>query len=613
MENTTKNLKKTEKTSKKAKPAESSKQKGSDKRTESSKEKKRDFYINSDVEAAAQVTAVLWRTHKIRLAPVEDHKLSIQNKMEEIFRRWSSTKQTVGEQTSLLQQQMSEEGLHQTTQLSLPQSEQELKKLTEYLQLLLDRVIEQDQSVIRAHREELAQWKESVQKEEEAKHAVDQSVWDRGLAMVRESEEQKLLRRQQVVEEFEFQMRTKMFDMFKNFTLHRTTSLFQSLELELHQVISERLYTELKLEGLTAENDKLKGKYRQAKAKLSSVSSVLTLSKGPADEKHKQLMDKELKKLMGKAQVYEDLQRKNLRFLLADAMKFEKMWLTLDEEVKELLERALDLDSTIYQQVLHLSWEQPELSCAEPWRRFEETSMLLQSSRSSQEQNQEPQNQERHSKAEEKSHSPRTVHKLMEILCEEAGFLIEFLTDNELQSLDENERTRLKAGCLFKTLGIKDVSQLVDFLCEYDQQSSRRRAEAEAAESRCSTGEVQTSPTAPVTSDPIDPTDILQALNVFINHHERGSPMQRHLQLGCRDKWSVQSLKVLDMSKEEAYWESLSSTITAHKLYMWEAAERSLQQHHAVLCQMSELLLEIQTLQPENSELNTVLVGLQEL
>lgn len=52
-------------------------------------------------------------------------------------------------------------------------------------------------------------------------------------------------------------------------------------------------------------------------------------------------------------------------FAVADVRKFEQMWLTVEAEVKELVERALVIDSLICKQHLGLAWERPRMAFME--------------------------------------------------------------------------------------------------------------------------------------------------------------------------------------------------------------------------------------------------------
>ncbi|XP_055005756.1 dynein regulatory complex protein 1-like [Boleophthalmus pectinirostris] len=599
----------------------------------------------TNIQAAAEAREVQWRTdtdkaRKIREELLEDHNLSSKGKIEEISKGWHTTKEKMipqEVQAALIYQQQQCADLIKDKKQIMDTIQQDLKarddsfvadlrKQTEELQLMLERMEEQDRTLTEAYREKLEQWKENVQKEEETKHTEIKTAWEMCMKNLLETEVDKLFKRQQAVEEYEAQIHHLMFETSDNFNIIRNREFadFQTLELEIHQVESERIFIEQKIENQKADGIKLKAEDTQMKAKLSGLKSELVKlrldKQSGKGRREKQLMEKKLKELNYKAQDYERIQKKIIHFAIADAIKFENMWLTVDAEVKELLERALYVDSMIYENVFHIPWEQLNLSFAEPGRRWEERCAVSQTSQYSQVNgmieglyNDSESEAEVGNISEERSSvaTPRTVKRLVEILCDEAGFLFEVKIVKLLDTLDENERNLIKMGYLFDTLGIKegDVPKLVDFLFKYAQQCPRESElqNIEAAQPSSSTDEVQTSSLAPVTSDPVDRNDVLQALKCFLDHYKLGSGTKN------TDKWSVQSLEAWDMSKEEAYWESLGNAITTDKLKIWAVTEKKLQQHHTVLSEISELSQEIKSLQQENTELQMVCMLLQQV
>ncbi|KAK7907748.1 hypothetical protein WMY93_016360 [Mugilogobius chulae] len=595
--------------------------------------------METNIQAAAEAREVQCRTEidkarKIRLELLEDHNLSSKNKLEQICNGWQTSKEKVvpqevqaalNHQLQLFDELITEKKrVMDIIQQDLKARDEsfvaDLKKQTEELQLMLERMDEQDTTLTKAYREELEQWAENVQKEEETKRIEEKTAWEKCIKNLLDTEIEKLSQRQQAVEEFNTQLNDLIFETYENFNVSRNkeVAFFQAMELEIHQVASENIFMEQKLEKLTAENIKLKSEHTRTKAKVSNIKSELSklrMNKQTAEGKEKQLMEKHLMELNHKVQDYERLQKKKIHFAIADAIKFENMWLTEEAEVKELLERALYVDSMIYEQVLRIPWVQPNLSFANPGKRWEERCTVSQISQCIQDQldvtqvvAEESIYNESESEAEVGERSsvatPKTVKRLMELLCEEAGFLFEVKIMNLLDSLDDNERTPMKMGYLFNTLGIneKNVPKLVDFLYKYGQQCTKDCDDAEVTQPSGSTDQAETSSAPPVTPDPIDRNDVLQALKCFLDRYNQE-----------RVKWSVQSLEARDMSKEKAYWESLGNAMTAEKLKIWEITEMKLEHHHTVLSDISKLTQEIQSLQQENTELQMVHMFLQQV
>uniref|UniRef100_A0AAV2KF69 Dynein regulatory complex protein 1 n=1 Tax=Knipowitschia caucasica TaxID=637954 RepID=A0AAV2KF69_KNICA len=494
------------------------------------------------------------------------------DKLEEICKGWHSTKEKVipeEVQAALLHQQQLCEELLQDKKTIMDFFQQDikarddvfvadLKKQTEELQLMLERMEQQDKTLTKAYREELDQWKDNVQKQEEMMLAEEKTKWEKCMKNLLDTEVDRLSKREQAVEEFNGQIHNLMFETLENFNIVRNKEVdeFQRIELEIHQIETEKIFLEQKIEGLKADNAKVKTECSQLKTKVASKKSELKkqrANKETTEGKRKQLMEKQLKELNHKAQDYERLQKKKIHIAVNDAIQYENMWLSQDAECKELLERALHVESKIHEHFLHLPWEQPNLSFAKPGVRWEGCGQEQADDLKTFAHNGESVTESVNSKSEKETEresnvaTPRTAKRLMEILCDET--------------------------------------------------------DAEATEPRCSTVEVEAS--GSVTPDPIDRTDILEALKCFLDKQEK-------LENPSRVKWSVQSLEPQDSSKEKAYWESLGNAITADKLKVWEVMEKKLKQHHTVMSKISEFNQEVQSLQQENTELQMVCMLLQQ-
>lgn len=439
-------------------------------------------------------------------------------------------------------------------------------------------------------------------------------------------------KREQAVEEYITTIYNMTFENSDNSGIfnNKTVAAFQKLELEMHHTESESIFLMHQIDKEKADTAKFKAVETQLKAKLFSIKSELKklqLNEQTENRNKNQLMEKRLKELNRKAQDYERLQKKILHYALADAITFENMWFMLDAEVKELIERALFVDSMIYKQVLHLPCEPPNLSFAEPVRRLEERYGVSQTSQWSEDSAVAAQTDAGNedvglegfynesevgsTAADSNMAAPRTVKTLMELLCDEAGFLFEVKLVKFLDTLHEKERTHVKMSCLFKTLGIeeKDVPKLVDFLYKYGQQCPKDSEDAVKAGPCHSTDEIESlrGSVATDTSDLIDRNEVLHALKCFLDQHKQGS------NTNIPDQWILQSVEAHDMSNDETYWESMGNVITPDKLKIWDVTKEKLEKHHAVLSEISKLNLEIQSLQQENTELQMVCICLQQL
>ncbi|XP_042370922.1 dynein regulatory complex protein 1-like, partial [Plectropomus leopardus] len=73
-------------------------------------------------------------------------------------------------------------------------------------------------------------------------------------------------------------------------------------------------------------------------------------------------MSEEYKRAVQKNEL---LEKQIKHFAVADAKRLKDVWLVSEKEVKEQVERVLDLDSLICRRVLGLSWERPRTEFTE--------------------------------------------------------------------------------------------------------------------------------------------------------------------------------------------------------------------------------------------------------
>uniref|UniRef100_A0A3P8QN61 Dynein regulatory complex protein 1 n=1 Tax=Astatotilapia calliptera TaxID=8154 RepID=A0A3P8QN61_ASTCA len=264
----------------------------------------------------------------------------------------------------------------------------------------------------------------------------------------------------------------------------------------------------------------------------------------------------------------------------ADARKFEEMWVMMEEEVTQLAEKALAIDSLICKH-LGLAWECPSAAFMESPgpRRSQDQRMMDASVGPSLERD-----SEHGTGVEEGELSSEMLMKAMELLCDEMGFLVEDKLRKLLAPMEKNEQTTVKLHSLFAVLGLeeKDLAKLAEFLLMYKRQQGEQTV-AEAMEN---------SATADSTSRLINPNNILPALRCFLEQHRKSVHERSSLSHPARDT-----------SVEEAYWDRLGNIITEDKLKLWDAAERELKQYEEVLMDISELVPETELLRQQNTKL----------
>ncbi|XP_040902497.1 dynein regulatory complex protein 1-like [Toxotes jaculatrix] len=405
--------------------------------------------------------------------------------------------------------------------------------------------------------------------------------------------------------------------------------MFEAAKLK----VLEREHQQVQGTNMVTKPKQIKGKYEEkvhtfnkAQLKKRAVSDIFVFKNLKSTSQMKQLKKSQCVLLEGN-QKNERLEKKIKHIAHADARKFKEMWLTVEEEVKQLVERALLMDSLICKEHLGIDWEPPPMAFMDhsgpiqpqtQTRRpgHQAVSQLCQTGKASQcstEMCKEGRAVQIESDAEmeEEKLSMETLKQVMELLCDESGFLMEVKLLKLLAPLEEDEQTVVKLGSLLCSCGIgdKDVPKLAHFLLMHKLQ--QRDLESltnkiidvcgEPGQSSEQAEAVETSSTSSLTSDLNDPNHVLPALKSFLKQHMRSRESSGHQQT------SSLRVEARDRSEDKAYWESMGNIISEDKIKLWDAAESSLKQYLSILTDISELVPETESLRQQNTELKMLL------
>uniref|UniRef100_UPI0037E7266B dynein regulatory complex protein 1 n=1 Tax=Semicossyphus pulcher TaxID=241346 RepID=UPI0037E7266B len=605
----------------------------------------------TNIQTAADAKESMRRTdlenaRRLRLQLLENDAKSSQEKFEEITRGWSTASQKVIPQElqeALNKQQQLCSALIEDKRKLINELQQELKigddrfvkdlrKHAEELDLMMERMEDQIKTLEKAYREEVAQIERAYQQESEVFLTKDQTAWERYLKELWDKELERLTQRQKEVEEYEAEINNLMLktsDEFNTFQLEQNAK-FQVAERKCQQLDATSRITQLKQTKQRGDVflhsfnlTQMRNRVASLTTELKNLTAKLTSQDKQFTERNRLLSEQYKRNI----QQYERVQKKMEHFTVADVRKYEKMWLMIEAEVKQLVERVLAIDSLICKQHLGLAWERPHMAFMEragpnqtqkPSRSpahqvvsqsFDTTQTLqgsqrmkdasvgstLETESTGMEVYRTSVQSESGAQAEEGQLSMETVKKVMELLCDEAGFLLEDKLLNLLAPLEKEEQTVVKLGYILSAFGIeeKDVPRLPHFLLKYNNQQREQTEDVcvESGESSDKAEEV-TSSTSHLTSDLIDPNYIVPALKSFLEQHVRSS---------------FHHVTARDTSEDEAYWESMGNVISEDKVKLWEAAENKLKQYHAVLTEISDLIPETQSLEQQNAELRMLL------
>ncbi|XP_051908073.1 dynein regulatory complex protein 1-like isoform X2 [Hippocampus zosterae] len=589
-----------------------------------------------DIQAAADAKESLRReelegARKLRLERLEKEVKSCQEKFEEITARWSLAEQTVIPyelQETLKWQQLLCAELIEDKRKVINDLQQELKSGDDcFVKDLrrqaneIDQMMQRSEDLVslltQAYREELDQIESVYQQEYDILLTKDQTEWEQCVQELWDQQQERLAERKRTVEKYEAKMYNLMMDPEYKYDAARAEHFaqLQALEREHQQAMADDVLGNINY--IKDKDDREMYNLAHMKSRILSLQTELKNLRRTYSSGKKQ-SEEQSSRLSGDykrgIEQYQCMQQRIKHFAVSDAKQFEETWQMLDKEVRQQAEKALLIDRTIYKQHLNLPWARPRaassLGLFDPdhlWKQAstEQSASLPESSAGTDGAAAAP---------AEEALPLDSIKELMELLCDELGFL----TEDRLQllaTLDKKEQNVVKLETLLQILGIEeeDLPKLADFMLKYQQ---REQAEVGSPGSDESSDKTQEG----ATSSPCHPNHILPALKEFLKHHPR---FRRSHATGQPGYWSAD---MWDSLADEAYWESLANVIPEDQLKVWESAELVLKKHmyasgkrtrmrkthqvdsfplssRAVLTKILDRIPEIERLEQQNAEL----------
>ncbi|XP_074919598.1 dynein regulatory complex protein 1 [Chelonoidis abingdonii] len=597
-----------------------------------------------------------------RLEKLENESKTNQDKFEEITSKWGSAKEKTIPQDlwDLLNQQQQQcallieeknkliSELQQELKSKDDQYVKDLKKQSDDINLLVERMEEQIRNLMKTYHRELTQIEKAFELERRELLSSNKKKWEQAMQAHNAQELENLITRMQKVEEYEKQLNQLRVQDAEEYTTIKIQleNDVQILEQQLqqmkaiYQLNQEKLeYNFQVLKKRDEENTIIKS---QQKRKLNRLHDVLNALRMKLAKQIKQFQEEnqtltaDYKRIV---EQYKDLQRTMRHFAVVDAQKFLEVWLMNEKEAKGLMWKALEADSIIHTQQLGLPWVEPDYWFLDNMGPIVHRKAIRSASKLAQEVmalTESSQQEEKEDTAEEgrKEAAPeageevkpprhisvKSVKHILELLCDESGFLIESKLLGLLQPLERHERSLMRLDAIFAALGIDnedDVYTLVDFFLKFKAQqvvSSQCKEWAEdqgpeelavdAADSDEGSaalkeeGTAHQSSAASLSSLLFHPDDVLKSLKAFVLDFQK--PRDKRPQV-------KKMMEERDDSKDSEYWEALAHVIPEPKLKVWDSLEAALEKYYSVLSQRSKLLTDLDGLQQQNTELHMLL------
>ncbi|XP_072188747.1 dynein regulatory complex protein 1 isoform X2 [Excalfactoria chinensis] len=577
----------------------------------------------TDIQVAADLRETQRRAEQAelklqRVEKLENEAKSSTEKFEEITSKWALAKdmtipqdlwQLLNQQQQLCTQLLEEKNkligeLQQELKNKDEQYVQTIKKQSDDIHLLLERMEEQIRMMLKTYRHNIHQIEKTFEHERRELLDNNRKKWEEAIQALNTKELEYLHARVRKIEEYEKelnQLRLQDEEEYNSMKIHLENDV-QNLERQLQHMKTVYLMNQEKLEY-----------------------NLQVLRK--QDEENTIIRSQQKRKL-------------NRHFAAIDADKFTKVWLMNEEEAKGLMRKALDADRIIHTQQLGLPWEEPHywfLNNVGPFRHYKAKKMatklaaevLTESTSGAQEKKEKEEvgsgegQKENIAKAGDtttplQNISKKTAKRILELVSDESGFLIERKLLGPLRALGKHECTLLRLDSIFSALEIdseNDLYQLMDFFLKYKASEgalsqsqgspggeditdlSEDRADGESS---AQSDELQSSqgPLGSLPSVYIHADDVLKILKAFVRDFHK---------VREEDSPPKEVLQVRDSSKDGEYWEALAHVIPEPTLKLWDALAAALEEYYNILKRRANMIAEAAVLQQQNSELSLML------
>ncbi|KFV52141.1 Dynein regulatory complex protein 1, partial [Tyto alba] len=432
-----------------------------------------------------------------RVEKLEGEAKSSTYKFEEITSKWALAKemtipQELWQKCALLLEKKNKliNELQQELKTKDEQYVQAIKKQSDDIHLLLERMEEQIRLVLKTYRRELLQIEKAFELERRELLDNNRKKWEEAIQAHNAQELDYLCARMRKVEEFEKQLnqlRVQDEEEYNSMKIQLENDV-QNLEKQLQQMKAVYQLTQEKLEYnlqvLKKQDEENTIIRSQQKRKLNRLHSLLNNLRTKLANQEKQFREEnqsladDCERIMGQCK---EVKRRMRHFAVSNAEKFTEVWLMKEEEAKGLMRKALDADRIIHTQQLGLPWEEPHywfLNNVGPLGHSSVKRMATKLAAEvltvgNGEGGKENTVKVKNRVTPLRNISKKTARRILELMSDELGFLVENKLLRPLDSLGRHERILMKLDSIFAAFEIDsedDLYHLMDFFLKYKAQ-----------------------------------------------------------------------------------------------------------------------------------------------
>lgn len=526
----------------------------------------------------------------------------------------------------------------------------DLKKQADDIDLMIERMEEQIKSLSTSYKTEIEEIERAFVAERNELLEQHKKKWEERMEFRRQKEIEYMKAREKRVEDYEQQLhniRVQDAEEYNRIKIRMETDV-QILEQQLQQMRATYQLNQEKLDYnfqvLKKRDEENQITRNQQKRKITRLQDVLNGLRIKIAKQEKQYRDENQQLTEDYKRITEqfrDLQRKSRHFMQADSKKFEDVWCMNEAECKELVTTLVEADRAIHEQQLGIQYQNPDLSFADNVGPIKSAASqkggmsaqqlvqeILSQAESQGEKEEEEDDDIPSDRKLPKSTllskiSATTIKSVLEVLCDESGFLVESKLNKLLAPLEKDERSLMKLDAIFSALGIdteEDVHLLASYFMhvkggkkpeeeEEEKETTMEETQTEGdmddidAEIRKLTGkEGDVDSSKSETIELIHHNEVMKALRAFVE--ENRQPSKERVK---QSQFKIASLEERDSSEDSDYWASYAKLVDEKKERLWDALVEGLEKYSEVLTSRSGLINETDALRQQNAELRMLL------
>ncbi|CAC5382327.1 DRC1 [Mytilus coruscus] len=480
---------------------------------------------------------------------------------------------------------------------------------------------EQIASLIKAYKEELREIENAFTAERNELLELQKKKWEDKMEGRRQKEIEYMKSREKRVEDFEnsiHETRIKDSEEYNDIKISLETNI-QILEQQLQQMKATYQLNQEKLEYnyqvLRKREDENNITRSQQKRKITRLSDVLSGLKIKLAKQEKQYKDEN-------TQLSDDYKRITEQFR---DLQRKSRWCDERGGIVKVSPWCVEADRIVFEHQLGLKYQTPDVAFLEnvgPLN-IEKTGSQVEEPKEDDDADSIPADRKPVKSTLLSKINANVIKSILELLCDESGYLVEQKLNKLLTPLEKDERSLMKLDAIFTALGIEteeDIHLLSSYFMHVKGGKPQQTEEKETDEFDTQTdmtGEMEdideeirkltgkegdNVSTNSESIELIHPNEVLKGLRAFVEENKQ-PPKEK----GKQSHFKIQALEERDSSQDSEYWSRYAKLIDTPKERLWDALIEGLEKYSETLTSRSNLINETEALKQQNAELRMLL------